>query len=150
MEDNVGNSKRKTIILSVILAVFVISGLSIQFPNMIHDFRAKRFASKWAPIFTNCKSIDCIYATSGMKPDYFYKRTFENGEWVIAINSDSCNGFGGFNCSLFYGSDGILYYQIGYKYCGQGVFTNALNGISVGELTKFYDKLPYKVYQWKG
>jgi hypothetical protein len=150
MEDNVGNSKRKTIIMSVILAIFIISGVSIQFPSLIHDFRSKRFANKWAPIFTNCKSIDCIYTTSGMRPDYFYKRTFENGEWVIAINSDSCKGFGGFNCSLFYGSDGILYYQIGYEYCGQDVFTKALNGISVGELTQFYDKLPYKVYQWKG
>jgi hypothetical protein len=150
MEDDAANNKRKMIILSVILAIFVISGVSIQFPNLIHDYRAKRFAKKWAPIFTSCKSIDCIYTTSGMKPDYFYKRTFENGEWVIAINADSCKGVGGFNTSLFYGSDGILYYQIGYKYCGQDVFTKALNGIRVGELTQFYDKLPCELHQWKG
>ena len=150
MEDNVRNNKRKTIILSTILAVFVISGVSIQFPNLIHDFRAKRFVNKWAMIFTNCRSLDCIYTTSGMTPDYFYKRTFENGEWVIAINADTCKGVGGFNTSLFYGSDGILYYQVGYKYCGQAVFTNALDSIKVGELTQFYDKLPYRLQQWKG
>jgi hypothetical protein len=149
MEDKIRNNRRKKIILSVIFAVFVISGVSLQFPNLIHDLRAKGFVKKWAPIFTNCKSIDCVYTTSGMNPDYFYKRTFENGEWVIAVNRDSCKGDDGFNASLFYGSDGILYYQIGYEYCGQAVFTNELNRIKVGELTQFYDRLPYELHQWK-
>ena len=150
MEDKDKNNKRKKIILTVIIAVFVISGVSIQFPNLIHDFLAKRFINKWALTFTNCKSFDCIYTTSGMKPDYFYKRTFENGEWVIAINSNACMRVGGFNASLFYGSDGILYYQMGYKYCNQAIFTNELDSIKIGELTQFYDKLPYRLQQWKG
>jgi hypothetical protein len=149
MGNSTGHNKRKKIILSVILAVFVISGVSIQFPNLIHDLRAKRFINKWSKTFKNCRSLDCVYTTSGMKPDYFYKRTFENGEWVIAVNADSCKGDDGFNASLFSGSDGILYYQIGYKYCGQSVFTNELNKIKVGDLTQFYDKLPYELHQWE-
>lgn len=150
MEDKVGNNKRKKIILTVIFAVFVISWLSIQFPNMVQDFLAKRFVNKWAMTFTNCKSLECIYKTSGMKPDYFYKRTFENGEWVIAINSNACKRVGGFNASMFYGSDGILYYQMGYKYCDQAIFANELDSIKIGELTQFYDNLPYRLQQWKG
>ncbi len=150
MENETVNKKRKKIILTVIFAVFVISGVSIQFPNLIHDYRAKSFVKKWVPVFTNCRSLNCIYTTSGMSPDFFYKRTFENGEWVIAINADSCSGVGGFNTSIFYGSDGALYYQTGYKYCGQAVFTKELNSIRESELTRFYDKLPYRLHQWKG
>lgn len=153
MEDHketAASNRRRKIILTAIFAVFVISGISIQFPNIIHDVRAKSFIKKWAPVFANCKTIDCVYTTSGMNPDFFYKRTFENGEWVIAVNTDSCEGVVSYNASVFYGSDGAIYYQTGYKYCGQSAFKQALDSIREGDLTRFYDKLPYELHFWKG
>lgn len=150
MEEKPEGNRRKKIILTIIFAVFVISGISIQFPNLVHDFHAKRFVNKWAGIFTNCKSFPCVCKTSGMKPEFFYTRTFDNGEWVIAINADNCKGGKGYNASVFYGSDGALYYQIGHQYCGQAAFMDELNKINAGELTLFYDRLPYELHQWKG
>ncbi len=150
IKETAGFDRRRKIILTAIFAVFVISGISIQFPDMIHDYRAKSFVKKWVPIFTNCNTIDCVYTTSGKNPDFFYKRTFENGEWVLAVNTDTCESIGGFNASVFYGSDGAIYYQTGYKYCGQSAFKKALDSINEGELTKFYDKLPYELHFWKG
>jgi hypothetical protein len=145
MEEKLQNTKKNKILFSIIIALFLLSWVGYQYPNLIHDFRAKKFVDRWASIFSKCRSIECIYTSSGENPDFFYKKTFENGEWLIAVNADSCKGGAGYNASVFYGSDGIIYYQIGYKYCGQADFQNKLNEINTGDLTSFYDKLPFKL-----
>lgn len=136
--------QRKTII-TVVVIVFILTWLAYQFPDFIHDYRADRFVKEWVNIFAGCQTIVCASAASGTPPERFYKRTFENGEWVIALNTDACRNDGGLDACVFYGSDRIFHYQVGYAICGQQLFIKTLNNIAARELTEFYDRLPFEV-----